>query len=151
MNDGHSSAALPLNGGDAVPEARRLAVLEAYQLLDTPPDPTLDTLTRLASRLIGVPVALVSLVDERRQWFKSRHGLEASETPREVAFCDHVVRSGEPMVVEDAMAYPRFRDNPLVTGQPHVRFYAGVPLQVPQGVVLCTLCAIDHQPRTLDA
>jgi GAF domain-containing protein len=151
MNDAHSSATLPANGGDALSEARRLAVLNAYQVLDTPPDPTLDTLTRLASRLIGVPVALVSLVDERRQWFKSRHGLQASQTPREVAFCDHVVRSGEPLVVEDALADPRFRDNPLVTGDPYVRFYAGVPLRVPQGVVLGTLCAIDHQPRTLDA
>ena len=151
MNDAHSSATLPANGGDALSEARRLAVLNAYQVLDTPPDPTLDTLTRLASRLIGVPVALVSLVDERRQWFKSRHGLQASQTPREVAFCDHVVRSGEPLVVEDALADPRFRDNPLVTGDPYVRFYAGVPLRVPQGVVLGTLCAIDHQPRALDA
>ena len=139
-------------GGDgASREARRLAVLAAYQVMDTPPDPVLDTLTRLASRLVGVPVSLVSLLDDHRQWFKSRHGLGVTQTPREVAFCDQVVRSGEAMVVPDAAADPRFRDNPLVTGEPHVRFYAGVPLRVPQGEVLGTLCAIDYAPRTLDA
>jgi GAF domain-containing protein len=130
-------------GLTATAEDDRLAVLASYGLMDTPPDPALDTLTRLTSRLIDVPVSLVSLLDDQRQWFKSRHGLDVEETPREVAFCDHVVRSGEILVIEDTAADPRFRDNPLVAGPPHVRFYAGVPLPVPQAAVLATLCAVD--------
>ncbi|MCA2980606.1 MAG: GAF domain-containing protein, partial [Myxococcaceae bacterium] len=132
-------------------EARRLAVLASYEVMDTPPDPALDTITRLASQLLGLPVALVSLLDDQRQWFKSRHGLDLSQTPREIALCDHVVRSGEALVIADATRDDRFRDNPLVHDEPHVRFYAGVPLRVPEGEVLGTLCALDYAPRTLDA
>jgi PAS domain S-box-containing protein len=128
-------------------EAIRLAALLSYGVLDTPPDAAFDQITALAARLLGVPVALVSLVDDRRQWFKSRYGLGATETPREVSFCGHVVEAGQPLVVPDACVDERFADNPLVTGDPRVRFYAGVPLHTPDGFVLGTLCAIDHAPR----
>ncbi|MFZ9887096.1 MAG: diguanylate cyclase domain-containing protein [Myxococcota bacterium] len=110
----------------------------------------LDAITKLVGRLLGVPVSLVSLVDEKRQWFKSRHGLEVTQTPREVAFCDHVVRDQATLVIEDATLDPRFQDNPLVTENPRIRFYAGVPLKVPEGAVLGTLCAVDYVPRTLN-
>jgi len=128
-------------------EALRLAALLSYGVLDTPPDAAFDQITDLAARLLGVPIALVSLVDDRRQWFKSRYGLGATETPREVSFCGHVVEAGQPLVVPDACVDERFADNPLVTGEPRVRFYAGVPLHTPDGFVLGTLCAIDHAPR----
>jgi signal transduction histidine kinase len=132
-------------------EAERLNKLRQYEILDTPPELAFDDLTALAAHIADVPIALVSLVDADRQWFKSRYGLEAPQTPRDVSFCGHVVQSGVPLLVHDAQTDERFGDNPLVTGEPHVRFYAGVPLRTWDGYVLGTLCTIDHQPRELTA
>lgn len=134
--------------GIASNETARLEALESYDVLDTDTEAAFDGLTELAAGILGVPIALVSLVDEKRQWFKSRHGLGATETPRDVSFCGHVVAEAAPLVVLDAFADARFVDNPLVMGEPRVRFYAGMPLRTPDGFVLGTLCAIDHEPRS---
>jgi len=104
-------------------------MLDALHLLDTPPEPAFDRVTRLASRLLDVPMALFSLVDADRQWFKSRVGLDAEETPREYAFCAHAIGMSAPLVVNDALEDGRFSDNPLVNGPPKIRFYAGVPIR----------------------
>lgn len=130
-------------------ETRRLEVLRGLGVLDTAPDASLDDLTRLAAETAGTPIALLSLVDEHRQWFKSRVGLDVPQTPREQAFCAHAIAQEAPLVVEDARVDPRFADNPLVTGASGFRFYAGVPLRVDQ-CALGTLCVIDRQPRRLD-
>ena len=128
-------------------EIQRLNALDDYAVLDTAAEPTFDALTRLAAEILEVPIALISLVDVDRQWFKSRYGLAATQTPRAVSFCGHVVASETAMVVPDAFLDDRFSDNPLVTGEPRVRFYAGSPLRTPDGYVIGTLCAIDHQAR----
>ncbi|EKV27576.1 Histidine kinase A [Caenispirillum salinarum AK4] len=130
-------------------EALRLLVLEECALLDTPPDPVFDAMTDLAATLCDTPIALVSLVDKSRQWFKARRGLEPQETPREYAFCGHAIAAAEPLVVEDAAADSRFADNPLVTGAPGIRFYAGCPIVAGDGALLGTVCVIDRVPRTL--
>lgn len=132
-------------------EATRLDTLRALNILDTSPEERFDRLTRLAKRLFGVPIALVSLVDADRQWFKSAQGLCATETPRDVSFCGHAILSDEVLLVPDALTDARFHDNPLVTGDPNVRFYAGCPLTVPNGSRLGTLCVIDRAPRDFDA
>lgn len=132
-------------------EALRLLVLEECALLDTPPDPVFDAMTDLAATLCDTPIALVSLVDKTRQWFKSRRGLDALETPREQAFCGHAVAAAEPLVVEDARADDRFADNPLVIGGPRIRFYAGWPITAGDGSILGTVCVIDRVPRRLTA
>lgn len=130
-------------------ESSRLKALRALNILDTAPEERFDRLTRLAKRLFGVPIALVSLVDEKRQWFKSAQGLEVKETPREVSFCGHAILGDDMFMVADAELDQRFADNPLVTGAPHIRFYAGVPLSVPNGSKLGTLCLLDREPRVL--
>jgi len=132
-------------------ESERLAALRSFHVLDTPPEECFDILTALTAHIVGTPVALVSLVDSERQWFKSRYGFEATETPRDISFCGHVVAHAEPMVVPDARLDWRFADNPLVTGDPHIRFYAGFPLLTPDGVALGSLCALDRKPHAPSA
>ncbi|WP_176341797.1 putative bifunctional diguanylate cyclase/phosphodiesterase [Xanthomonas hortorum] len=133
-------------------ESTRLAVLRGLCLLDSPPDPMFETIAAMAARSLGAEIALVSLVDEHRQWFKARIGLEAQETPRDQAFCAHAIRSDEVMVVPDAQLDPRFCDNPLVLGPPFIRFYAGAPLKLLDGHSIGTLCVIGTSPRPgLDA
>jgi len=131
-------------------EAARLASLRALGVLDTAPEPEFDALVAIAARLFGTPVSLISLVDAQRQWFKANLGLPGtSETPRDIAFCAHAILGDAPLVVPDAAADPRFRDNPLVTGEPGIRFYAGAPLTLADGTRAGALCVIDRQPRTL--
>jgi diguanylate cyclase (GGDEF)-like protein/PAS domain S-box-containing protein len=131
-------------------EQHRLYALDALAVLDTPAEQRFDRFTRLAALSFGVPIALVSLVDEHRQWFKSRCGLDVAETPRSIAFCSHAVAQDEMLVVEDAALDPRFAANPLVTDAPHVRFYAGQPLHS-DGHAVGTLCIIDRVPRSFTA
>lgn len=128
-------------------ERRRVETLREYHLLDTGAEPAFDRVTKLVADLFDAPIALISLVDDCRQWFKSAHGLDVRETPRDISFCEHVVEDEQPLIVGDAVSDPRFRDNPLVTGEPHVRFYAGVPLFAYNGAILGTLCIIDRKPR----
>ena len=132
-------------------EPVRLRSLRSLCVLDTAPEERFDRLTRLARRLFDVPIALVSLVDEDRQWFKSRQGLETTETSRAVSFCGHAIFESKPLVVEDATQDKRFADNPLVTDEPYIRFYAGCPLSFVDGTLLGTLCIIDTQPRAFPA
>lgn len=139
------------SGISAAGEAERLAALASYELLDTAAEEPFDALTRLAAQLCDAPTALISLVDERRQWFKSRAGLDVQETPRSQSFCAHAIASDSLMEVGDAREDPRFADNPLVVGPPCIRFYAGMPLVVKGGHRLGTLCVIDSRPRRLDA
>ena len=131
-------------------EQQRLAALAALQIMDTPSEQAFDDLTALAARWLDTPIALISLIDSQRQWFKSRVGLDISETPKEMAFCAHAIRQPTLMEVSDATRDPRFADNPLVTGDPGIRFYAGMPIASPQGALLGTLCVIDRRPRTLN-
>jgi PAS domain S-box-containing protein len=132
-------------------EAERLAALRSYQILDTANEASFDNLVRLAARLTGCPVALVSLVDEDRQWFKATHGFTATAMPRDLAFCSHAILDPfRALVVPDATADGRFADNPYVTGPPGFRFYAGMPLVNPQGYALGTLCLIDYVPKQID-
>jgi diguanylate cyclase (GGDEF)-like protein len=128
-------------------ETLRLRALRTAQILDTQADERLDSITRLARKLLDAPIALVSLVDAERQWFKSRQGLEATETPREVSFCGHAILSDELFVIEDSLRDPRFADNPLVVGEPRVRAYAGYPIKSQSGHRIGTLCVIGHEPR----
>ena len=131
-------------------EALRLATLKSLNVLDTPPEERFDRVTRMARRMFGVSTALVSMVDEDRQWFKSRQGLDACETPRNVSFCGHAILGDDIFLVQNALHDERFADNPLVTGDPNIRFYAGCPLRAPDGQKLGTLCIIDSVPREFD-
>ncbi|MBL0930139.1 MAG: GAF domain-containing protein [Alphaproteobacteria bacterium] len=124
-------------------EPRRLAALRRLNVLDTAPERVFDDLVLVAKALFGVPIALISLIDADRQWFKANIGLPASETPRNVSFCGHAIVRDDALVVPDATEDPRFHDNPLVTGGPNIRFYAGMPLRLPDGFTIGTLCVID--------
>ena len=130
-------------------ESRRIETLRKYAILDTESEQALDDLTALAAQICGAPIALISLVDEHRQWFKARVGLETTETPRDISFCGHAVHQRDLFIVSDATQDERFAGNPLVTGEPHIRFYAGAPLVSPDDSALGTLCVIDHVPRNL--
>lgn len=131
-------------------EQTRIDTLDSLNILDTAPDERFDRLTRMARKMFGVPISLVSLVDSDRQWFKSRAGLEATETPRDISFCGHAILGDEVFVIPDARADERFADNPLVTGEPDIRFYAGCPLRALDGQKMGTLCIIDRKPRIPD-
>jgi diguanylate cyclase (GGDEF)-like protein/PAS domain S-box-containing protein len=147
-----SVAPAPRLGGDDDDERVRLEALHRTGLLDTGPEADFDDVVRLTARLLDVPISLVSLVDAEKQWFKARVGLELAHTPRRWSFCAHALeRPGEVLVVNDAAADPRFVDNPLVTGPPNVRFYAGAPLTTDDGAVIGTLCVLDRRPRSLTA
>ena len=130
-------------------ESTRLEALRSLKLLDTSPEERFDRLTRLARRLFGVPISLISLVDDERQWFKSNIGLSATETPRDISFCGHAILGDGAFLVPDAALDERFSDNPMVTGDPKIRFYAGCPLAVANGSKIGTLCLLDQQPRIL--
>jgi GAF domain-containing protein len=130
-------------------EAQRLGALREYHILDTASEQAYDDITALAAYLCRVPITMISLVDESRQWFKSKLGLNQKETPRDVAFCAHAILQTEPLIVRDASKDARFADSALVTRTPHIRFYAGFPLSSPEGFALGTLCAIDRKPRQL--
>ncbi|MEI6557439.1 MAG: PAS domain S-box protein [Rhodospirillaceae bacterium] len=136
---------------EARAEAERLRALRAYDILDTAPEETFDRVVRLAAALTGAPVALVTLLDEQRAWFKAALGRELSEIPREQSFCDHVLGDPGVLVVEDAALDPRFAASPVVTGPPYVRFYAGAPLRSRSGHTVGALCVLDDRPRRLDA
>jgi GAF domain-containing protein len=125
-------------------EDARLAELREYNVLDTGPEPEFDDLVGLASQICGTPIALISLIDAQRQFFKARTGLDVTQTPRDAAFCDHAIAEPELMVVPDAAADPRLAGNPLVTSDPNIRFYAGSPLITPKGHAMGTLCVIDR-------
>ncbi len=138
-----------MNPCDVGGESARLSALHSYDVLDTPQEESFDRITRLAQTVLQVPVALVSLVDSDRQWFKSRQGLDVAETPRNISFCAHAILRDEALVVPDATLDPRFADNPFVTGDFGLRFYVGVPLRNRDGFKLGTLCCIDRKPRDL--
>jgi diguanylate cyclase (GGDEF)-like protein len=131
-------------------EAERLHALRALQILDSSHEERFDRVTRLARRLFGVPISLVSLIDEDRQWFKSAEGLDVAETSREVSFCGHAINEAGLFIIPDAQIDERFHDNPLVTDAPHIRFYAGYVLKLRQGINIGTLCLIDSKPREMD-
>ena len=132
-------------------EKQRLKVLWQYEVLDTVPEEIFDDLTELAARICGAPLALISLVDENRQWFKSRVGVTQTETARDISFCAYTILQNDLFIVPDATLDKRFANNPLVTSDPKIRFYAGAPLVTPDGHALGALCVLDQVPRQLNA
>ena len=139
----HQAACKPVN------EEQRLKALSEYRILGSKPEEVYDNITRIAALACNVPIALISLVDRERQWFKSKVGLKVDETPRDMSFCAHTILDADPMVVEDALFDQRFKDNPLVLQEPHIRLYAGFPLETPTEQRLGTLCVIDRIPKSL--
>jgi GAF domain-containing protein len=131
-------------------DAARLQALRELLILDTPPEQRFDRLVEFAADEFDMPIALISLIDRDRQWFKARVGLDACETSREISFCGHAILQRELFQVVDALQDPRFADNPLVVGAPHIRFYIGAPLVLPGGAAVGTLCLIDVKPREFD-
>lgn len=129
-------------------EDERVSVLKGYGILDTPNELQFDAIVRDAAKALGSPIALISLIDENRQWFKAKVGLEVDETPRSISFCTHAIRGPEVMVVNDTTQDERFAENPLVTGDPSIRFYAGAPLKTESGKRIGTLCVIDSKARS---
>lgn len=132
-------------------EAARISALNRYQILDTAPEERFDRITKIVQIALDVPITAISLVDEKRQWFKSKLGLDVAETSREVAFCAHAIQDADPFVIENASSDARFRNNPLVTGSPNIQSYLGIPLVSPDGFKIGTLCAIDTVPREFDS
>src|SRR5690349_10194715 len=132
-------------------EHARMRALEEYEVLDTLPEQVYDDIVGLAAHICGTPISALTLVDSDRQWFKSIRGLSATQTSRDVSFCGHVVEVGEFMEVPNAVKDERFFDNPLVTGDPRIAFYAGAPLETSDGLVMGSLCVIDQKPRELSA
>ncbi|MEZ5644829.1 MAG: GAF domain-containing protein [Burkholderiaceae bacterium] len=131
-------------------DSQRLKALRKLLILDTPAEERFDRITQFAMREFSVPMALVSLVDKDRQWFKSNFGIEGRETPRDISFCGHAIMEREILVVPDALKDERFHDNPLVVNKPWIRFYAGAVLRMPYGMALGTLCVMDTRPRAMD-
>lgn len=132
-------------------EAARLTALDRYAILDTDPEESFDDLVILASHVCKTPMALLSLLDDHRQWFKSTVGVQVRETPLELSICAHAIKQHDLFIVPDTLQDARFRENPLVLGEPHIRFYAGAPMINEDGFALGTLCVVDRQPRELDA
>jgi GAF domain-containing protein len=132
-------------------EAARIEALKEYHILDTKPEQAYDDIVILAAHICKAPIAMISLVDEGRQWFKAKFGLSRRQTPRDLAFCAHAILDHKPMVVPDATKDKRFAGTALVEGEPHIRFYTGIPLTNSDGLAMGTLCVIDHRPRTLAA
>jgi two-component system, cell cycle sensor histidine kinase and response regulator CckA len=144
-----TGVAVPMTAQTGNNEAKRLKVLWQYDVLDTVPEEVFDDLTELAARICEAPIALISLVDENRQWFKSKVGISVNETSRDISFCAHAIKQHELFIIPDATQDLRFAKNPLVTSDPKIRFYAGAPLITPDGHALGTLCVIDKVPREL--
>lgn len=141
----YSVAPVPKN------EMARLRELDRYKVLDTPPEKKYDGITKAASLICSAPIALISLIDANRQWFKSKTGLDVSETPRDISFCQFAIQGQEILIVEDTSKDERFQKNPLVSGSPFIKFYAGAPLLTPSGIAVGTLCVLDTVPRGLDS
>ncbi|HYF54920.1 MAG TPA: GAF domain-containing protein, partial [Salinarimonas sp.] len=140
----------PQAGGPARPswnEAERVAALRGYGILDTPPEAAFDEIARIAALVLEAPIAVVNLIEDTRQFFKAEIGLGVRETPLDVSICAHALLAGDLLVVPDTARDPRFACNPLVTGAPHLRFYAGALLETPRGLPIGTLCVLDHAPR----
>ena len=132
-------------------ESARIAALNRYAILDTEPEQSFDDLVILASHICKTPLASLTLVDDHRQWFKSAVGVQVRETPREISFCSRAIEQPDLFIIPDTLQDARFKDNPMVTGEPHIRFYAGAPLVNEDGFALGTLCVADREPRELDA
>jgi GAF domain-containing protein len=140
-----------MGASPSVVEAARVAALDRYAILDSEPEQAFDDLVILAAHVCRTPMAMLSLLDDRRQWFKSKVGVEVKETPKDCSICAHAIQQEDLFIVRDTREDPRFRENPLVVGEPRIRFYAGDPLVNEDGFALGTLCVADREPRELDA